>query len=146
MKKLLSASAPRLITLFFFIAAAYVLCYELWWMRIPAASFYVYKLGVLTVSVGYSTIAAAVFYYISVYIPEYLPREKKRVQVRTSMYHRCKILEDYVSGLKMYLNLQFKDGTDQAVLSSALQSVDPAQPVGPFTDWHQYLAFLQNRC
>lgn len=144
MKHLLSLPAPKLIFWICFIPLImYIICYELYWTKIPSASDTIFKIGIIASKLSYSIIAASIFYFISQYIPIYLPRKQKKIKILPYVHQQVVIIGYNIDLLKSNLNIQQEDFKKSNDFRKILEQINPDNPVAEFENWHQFLFHIK---
>lgn len=140
MKKILSIPAPKLILWLCFIPLlTFIILYELWWSRIPSDSVTIFKIGVISSKISYSIIAASLFYFISQYIPIYLPRHKKKIKILPYIHQQTLIIGYNLDSLKSNLNIHQDEFRNIDEFRSILKNINPNTSIAEFENWYQYL-------
>lgn len=139
MKHINFKEAHRIILIVFFITLTLILCYELWWMKYPSATPVIFKIGLLLSRIGYSIIASSVFYFVSQYIPVYLPKQDKKIKILQRIYQNIQIIDTIIYNLKYHLNIRDQEYLDNALFSEKLRLVNMEVPIGSYPNWHLYL-------
>lgn len=145
MKRTFKSKAPKLILTCFVITLTYVIFYELIFSNCPSCCDFVYKLGIITSRLFYSIIAASIFYYLSQYIPVFLPKEERRVKILFNIYQRVIIIDAIISEFKNNLNINNIDFTNTKTLDNVLKTIILTEPVAEFENWYLYLFHLKSR-
>jgi hypothetical protein len=144
-KKIFNADAHRLVLGIFIPTLMYVLLYELWLVDIPASSKFGFKIGLIISKIGYSIIAASIFYLISQYIPVYRPRQQRKIKILFEIYQKTLIINSYIGALKLKLNISESDFKNSELFKSIIHTINPDKPIDEFADWHHYLFYLKSK-
>ncbi|HVA97996.1 MAG TPA: hypothetical protein VNG53_03800 [Bacteroidia bacterium] len=145
-KKFWLEEAPKLILLCFVISFAFILFYELYLIKYPSCSETIFKLGRISSNISYSIIAASVFYWISQYIPVYLPRQQKKTIILFNNYFRTNIINDLVCDLKDQLGIENDETIQNDVeFMKLVKEIIPTDPIAEFKNWYQYLYQLKTQ-
>lgn len=89
--------------------------------------------------------ATSIFYFISQYFPIYLPREKKKMRVLFTVYHKILILNTLIEILKHNLSFRGDIFNESNKFKIAIQKINPDQPVASFHNWYSYLGDLKQK-
>lgn len=145
MKKIIPSEAHKIIFPVFFIVLAYVFVYEFSLSERPASSEAAFKLGVITSKVSYSILAACIFYFISIYLPVYLPKQKRKRKILFNVFQKTLIIQSFVGSLKLNLGIQGDEFEKHEQFRKLLESINPDKPVDRFESWFSYLYHLRTR-
>lgn len=119
--------------------------YELVLMNYPSSTKTGYQLGIVTSKISYSIVAASIFYYLSVYLPIYIPKQRKKRKVLFEVYQKTLIIDTLLQHLKFDLGITDNEFMEVDLFREKLGSIDPGQPFGTFSNWYQYLFKLKNK-
>lgn len=146
MKRLFSVEAYKLIFWGCLLPSlTWILFYELSWSEKSSASFEIYKIGIIASHIFYSILATSIFYFVSQYIPVYLPRQRKKIKILYNVYQKTIIINAIIGDLKHYLGVSGNDFQKSKDFGKLLQNIDPDKPVKQFQTWHVYLWHLRNK-
>jgi hypothetical protein len=135
--------AHKLILFAFYISLFYILLYELIFTYFPSSSDFVFKFGIITSRICYSIIATSIFYFISQYIPVYLPRQKRKIKILYGIFLKTRIIDARVNNLKSELKIY---GDDFYIdFDKKVEAIKPDTPVGQFENWYSYLYNLKTQ-
>ena len=144
MKRLLSTPAHRLIFWICFVPPIiYILLYELLLTKFPSSSDTAFKIGIITSKISYSIIAASIFYFISQYIPVYLPRHRRKIKILPYVHQQTLIIDYNANRLKSNLGIQQDDFKKSDLFRKALDNINVDKPIEEFENWHQFLFHLK---
>jgi hypothetical protein len=144
MKQKKTYEAHKIILWCFIFASGYVILYEFWLTNYPSYSGTVYKMGLITSKISYSILATSIFYYLSQYIPVYLPRQQRKIKILSNVYQKTLIINSIVGGLKLNLNITDDiDFTKRDNFLKIINNTNPDEEVSRFENWHYYLYNLK---
>lgn len=136
MKRIIPKEAHKIVLGVFILTSTYIILYEFYLTSLS-------KVGAITSRIAYSILATCIFYFLSIYLPVYLPKQKRKRNVLFNAYQKVLLINSHVSGLKVNLGMFDREFEDAEWFRSKLESIDPATPAGRFNTWHQYLAHLK---
>jgi hypothetical protein len=146
MKKLLSLPVHQLIFWVCFLPwLIFILLYELWFSEIPASSELSFKSGIIFAKIGYSIVAASIFYFVSQYIGVYIPRERKKIIILPFVYAYGVKIDNILAGLKLNLKYQGMDITDSNKFRDAINKINTDSPIDNFENWYHYLYHIKTQ-
>jgi hypothetical protein len=129
----------------FLLAFIYIILYELILMNYPSQTRFGYQIGIITSRISYSIVAASIFFLLSVYLPVYLPRKKKKRKILFEIYQKTLIIDTLIQHLKFDLGIEEHEFTNVQIFREKLSRKNPDMPVGAFANWHQYLYRLKTK-
>jgi hypothetical protein len=133
--------AYKIILWAFSISLFYILLYELVLTRFSSNGFFNYKLGIVTSRICYSIVATSIFYFLSQYIPVYLPRQRRKVKILHGVFLKTRIIETRVQNLKFQLGVHGDNFYEDFFRKTI--AINSDKPVAQFENWHLYLYHLK---
>lgn len=144
MKKISSTAAHKLILWICFIPSLfYILLYELMLTKFPSSSDVVFKTGIITSKISYSIIAASIFYFISQYIPVYLPKQRRKIRIIPFVYQQTLIIDYNIGMLESNLGIRKEDFKKNDYFKKTLYNIKVDEPIEEFENWHQFLLHIK---
>ncbi len=93
---------------------------------------------------AYSILATSIFYFLSQYIPVYLPRQQRKIKILSNAHQKALIIDNIISELKLSLNIgDNSDFTDKEKFRLTLITTNPNEEIGGFENWHHYFFNLK---
>lgn len=135
------ADAPKFVLWAFCIAATYLLLYELVFSIWSTSSFFLYKIGILATRICYSIVATSIFYFLSQYVPIYLPRQRRKRKILYGVFLKTEVINTRVEHLKFQLKVHGNDFYDG--FNTKVAAINPTHPVAQFENWYEYLFHLK---
>lgn len=136
--------APKIIiNLCFFPSLVYILLYELVFINYTSYNKFVYKLGIILISISYSILASSIFYIISQYLPVYLPKHKRKIKILFNIYHKIFSINDMVEDLKNKLEIENEEYKTNKYLHEKLKKINANNSVCGYNNYYEYLSSIK---
>jgi hypothetical protein len=104
---------------------------------------FAYKLGFFFSKIGYSIIAASIFYFIGQYVGVYIPRQQRKIKALSVLNYNFLTINEIVQRLQADINYEFKDIRDNNQLKNALSDIKVDDTVYQFENWYKYLYHIK---
>lgn len=127
-------------------AVVYTLLYELVFTEYGAYNQIIYKLGIITSRIFYSMLASSIFYFVSQYIPIYLPRQEKKEKILSNIRTKHKILEGLLITFQGNMKIRKEEYLDKMLLSDKLTDFDIHSKIESFDDFEKYYSAFRSEC
>jgi hypothetical protein len=122
----------------------FILLYEFLLIKIPASDI-AYKFGIFFSRIGYSIVAASIFYFISQYLGVYTPRQKRRIKILSFVHRQSRIIDEVLGHLKININYEWGDIKDSVRFKEALTKIKVDDPIDNFIGWYPYLFYMKTQ-
>lgn len=135
--------APKLIFIVFLLAVIYVIIYEFNLINPYPYNSIHFIISRIFSLIAYSIISATLFYYISIYLPFYIPEKKKTIKILLVINENIEIINTIIYNLQFKLKVQNENyfvGCDVA-----LENINPDDIIDPFLNWFKYLEHTRIR-